>query len=105
MYKFTKLENLRTYHNERFIQIAYQSILGREVDADGLQHYLQLFQQNLQPADFLIMIRNSDEHKQRFFSLKRNVNQVVLENQVGDVNELFSCAAINRVANFFQTKL
>lgn len=101
---FTNLEQLRAYHNEHFIRLAYQSILGREVDVEGLHHHLQLFYQNLEPAEFLTTLRNSDEYKVKFSSSKENVSLAALENSTSRVDELFSSTAIDRVASILKTK-
>ncbi|SFM05974.1 DUF4214 domain-containing protein [Nitrosomonas communis] len=98
------LEQLRAYHTERFIRLGYHCILGREVDADGLHHYLQLFHQKLEPTEFLLTLRNSDEYKMKFSSFKESANQAALENNAGIVDELFSSATMRRVANFFKAK-
>ena len=58
---FTSLEQLRAYHNERFIRLSYLSILSREADQEGLHHYLLLFKQNLAPSEFLTAILTSPE--------------------------------------------
>ena len=41
----------------------------------------------------------------KFSSLNENVKSVSLENQIGIVDKLFSSIAMDRVANFFKTKL
>jgi len=58
---FTALEDLRAFHNERFIRLAYRSILGREVDSEGLNYYLSQLRQNLSSVKFLNELCNSSE--------------------------------------------
>lgn len=67
---FTNLEQLRAYHNEHFIRLAYQAILGREVEAEGLHYYLSLVGQNLSQAEFVAELCTSPEAQSRWQSNK-----------------------------------
>nr|WP_281720266.1 DUF4214 domain-containing protein [Nitrosomonas nitrosa] len=67
---FTNLEQLRAYHNERFIRLAYHAILGREVDTESLRYYLSLVGQNLSQAEFIIALCTSPEAQSRWQSNK-----------------------------------
>lgn len=64
--KFTNLEQLRAYHNEHFIRLAYQAILGREVDAESLHYYLSLIGQHLSQAEFITVLCTSPEAQSRW---------------------------------------
>lgn len=55
------LSELRAKHNERFIRLAYRSILRREVDPEGLHYYLLKLGQNLSPIAFLSDLYSSQE--------------------------------------------
>ena len=67
---FTNVEQLRASHNERFVRLAYQFILGRKAEPEGLQHYLALFRQNFSQAEFLSELRTSPEFKSRWEASK-----------------------------------
>lgn len=58
---FTNLEQLRAYHNEHFIRLAYLAILGREVDTESLHYYLSLIGQHLSQAEFITALCTSPE--------------------------------------------
>ena len=59
------IHQLMAYHDGAFIQVAYQSLLGREPDPQGFRHYLELLHLGHSKAEILAAIRNSDEGKAR----------------------------------------
>lgn len=94
---FTSLEQLRIYHNERFIRLAYLAILGREAETEDLHHHLSLLGQNLSRTEFLVVLRTSPEAEFRWrghdFSIgniiKKKPNLLTVEDLVAiskDIN-------------------
>ena len=63
---FTNLEQLRAYHNERFIRLAYKCILGREAEAEVLHRYLSLVDRHFSQEEFLVELCASPEAKSRW---------------------------------------
>lgn len=59
------LENLLNYQDERFIKYAYEIILGRFPDAEGLQFYLSKLKTESSKIEILYQLRNSKEGKSR----------------------------------------
>jgi SAM-dependent methyltransferase len=49
----------------------YESLLGRAPDPDGLEHYVGLIGEGMNPADVAIAIAQSEEYKQRVASVPR----------------------------------
>lgn len=62
---FHSLDELRSYNDERFIRLAFQSILGREPDSEGLNTYKTHLRSTLSHKDLLDQLRRSDEYKTR----------------------------------------
>jgi glycosyltransferase involved in cell wall biosynthesis len=75
--EFHTLEELRAFHNERFIRLAYRSLLGREVDPDGLAHYLAHLRKTISPKDMLAELRCSLESNARLDNSQ----------EIGDLNK------------------
>ncbi|SDW03707.1 DUF4214 domain-containing protein [Nitrosomonas communis] len=63
---FANLEQLRAYHDERFIHLAYRAIMNREAEAEVLDYYLSQFRQNLSRTEFLLALRASPETPYRY---------------------------------------
>ena len=61
--EFGSIEELRDFHDARFIRLAYQCILGRDPDIDGLAFYQANLRSNIGPAQLLAILRNSPEIK------------------------------------------
>lgn len=88
---FTNLEQLRAYHNEHFIRLAYQSVLGREAEPEGLHHYLSLVGRHFSQAEFLVELRTSPEAKSRWQgsnvkSMEEIKNNSNMENGIKPLN-------------------
>lgn len=71
-------EELFTSNKKRFIELSYLTILGREADKDSLDNFLQQFRQNLNPEQFLTILRSSEEAKNRW---QNNINYSQLSNE------------------------
>ncbi len=59
------LDELLSHHNEHFIQSAYNTLLGREPDSDGMKFYLARMQAGVSKIEILAQLRNSKEGKSR----------------------------------------
>lgn len=59
------VHQLMAYHDGAFIQVAYASLLGREPDPQGFEHYLELLHQGRSKAEILGAIRDSEEGRAR----------------------------------------
>ncbi|MEK6420541.1 MAG: DUF4214 domain-containing protein [Burkholderia gladioli] len=71
MQDFAKVETLAELlmlHDDKFIQSAYVSILGRQPDVGGLEHYLELLRTGTPKLDILTELASSEEG--RAFLLK-----------------------------------
>lgn len=73
--EFQTLEELRAYHNERFIRLAYRTILGREPDPYGLTHYLAVLRKTISSEDMLAELRNSQEANACFGNIKSQLQR------------------------------
>ncbi len=63
------LHELLSVNSNEFINIAYQKILGRSVDATGYQYYLGRLEVGIDRIHVLAQIRNSKEAKSRNFDM------------------------------------
>ncbi|MGZ4976595.1 MAG: DUF4214 domain-containing protein [Methylobacter sp.] len=61
--KFGSIEELQAFHDTRFIRLAYQCVLGRDPDPDGLAFYQANLRSNIGSAQLLAILRNSPEIK------------------------------------------
>ena len=61
----TTLDELLSYHDERFIYNAYHTLLGRAPDAEGLSYYLARLRSGIGKVEILAQIRLSTEGKSR----------------------------------------
>lgn len=75
--KFKTIEELRAFHDQRFIRLAYRSILGREPE----QAILDTYRRNISPAEVLEGLRNSEEGKARWLTGKSISHMSKLINQ------------------------
>jgi len=64
--QFETLEELQAFHDERFIRLAYQTILGREVDEEALIHLLAHVRVKRTAEEILESLCASEECKQRY---------------------------------------
>ncbi len=60
-----------TISNQEFLVNAYQEILGREIDEQGLDTYTTMLNNGLTKANFLINLVNSEEFMNKFISKVR----------------------------------
>jgi hypothetical protein len=58
---FNTVSELKIAHDEQFIRLAYQVILDKKVDSDGLSHYLQCIADEVSRVDILASVINSSE--------------------------------------------
>jgi len=65
-YQATSLDDLRQRHSERFVQLAYLTLLGREPDAEGLQTYLAELRRGVAAKEIIASIGSSLEAKLRW---------------------------------------
>ena len=63
--KFYTLDELLQGNDEQFVRGAYQALLGRNVDDEGLSNYTSLLLDDKSRVELLVEIRNSDEGKAR----------------------------------------
>ena len=59
------LEELLSYHDERFIHSAYHTLLGRAPDPDGMRYYLTRVREGINKVEILSQLRHSAEGKSR----------------------------------------
>ena len=59
------VEELLSYYDEEFVQCAYQTILGRVPDAEGLQYYLARVRAGISKIEILAQLRLGMEGKSR----------------------------------------
>ncbi|MFJ1253067.1 glycoside hydrolase family 99-like domain-containing protein [Cupriavidus sp. CuC1] len=59
------LAELLYYHDERFIQGAYQAILGRAPDMEGMHYYLARIRSGIGKIEILSQLYNSEEGRAR----------------------------------------
>ncbi len=52
---------IRRHDDQQFVQVAYQALLGRQADADGLQTYVTLLRQGMSKSDILCALAVSEE--------------------------------------------
>ncbi|SJM88983.1 hypothetical protein [Crenothrix polyspora] len=64
--KFASLDNLRRYHNERFVRLACYSILGRKIDDGELNYQTKKIIDGLSAAEFLAVLTSSSEDQTRW---------------------------------------
>ncbi|NDU87445.1 MAG: glycosyltransferase [Ferrovum sp.] len=57
------LDELLSYHDERFIRCAYLTLLGRTPDADGMGFYLKKIRSGTSKAEIIYQISSSKEGK------------------------------------------
>ena len=63
--KFYAVDELLQGNDEQFVRGAYQALLGRNVDDNGLANYTSMLLDGKSRVELLIEIRNSDEGKAR----------------------------------------
>jgi hypothetical protein len=56
---FISVEDLRTFHKEQFVRLAYKMVLDREPDMEGLIHWPGHLCKNISPAEFLNELRRN----------------------------------------------
>ncbi len=59
------VHDLMAFHDGAFVQVAYLSILGRQPDAAGFEHYLTLLHRGHSKAELLGQMRDSEEGRAR----------------------------------------
>lgn len=59
------LDELLSYNDEKFVRIAYQTLLGRTPDPQGLRYYLTRVRLGISKVEILTQLRNSVEGKSR----------------------------------------
>jgi glycosyltransferase involved in cell wall biosynthesis len=64
-----RIEDLLAHHDENFLHIAYQNILGRAVDPEGLQYYLKRIRHGVSKLEILCQLRLSEEGKSKQLSV------------------------------------
>jgi hypothetical protein len=64
--QFETIEELQAFHDERFIRLAYQTILGREVDEGALINLLAHIRVDKTAEDILEILCTSEECKRRY---------------------------------------
>ena len=57
------LDQLLSYHDEEFIHGAYQTLLGRAPDSDGMQYYLGRIRNGISKLEIVAQLVSSDEGK------------------------------------------
>jgi glycosyltransferase involved in cell wall biosynthesis len=65
----TRIEDLLAHYDENFLHIAYQNILGRAVDPEGLQYYLKRIRHGVSKLEILCQLRLSEEGKSKQLSV------------------------------------
>ncbi len=60
------LDELLANHGQAFIACAYQTLLGRDPDPDGLRFYLAELRNGFSKIQVLVQLRRSEECKTRF---------------------------------------
>lgn len=58
---FNSSAELKAAHNEHFVRLAYSTILGREVDSEGLSNFTAHIREDLSPAEIIAELYNSPE--------------------------------------------
>ena len=74
------LEELLSYYDEHFIYNAYQILLGRAPDPEGLRHYLGKIRSGVSKAEILANIRYSREGKSRKVTMV-GLNKLIKRNR------------------------
>lgn len=91
---FNTLEELRKYNDERFIHLAYRTMLGREPDSEGLNHFLANIRKDVGPLDILIELRDSEEGKARYargVEIEEQKAKTHKSNSFSDMPSIYGC--------------
>jgi hypothetical protein len=65
----TSLEELLSYHDKRFVHCAYQTLLGRAPDAEGMRHYHARLRAGADKIELLTELHSSAEGRPRPISI------------------------------------
>ncbi|MFA6144436.1 MAG: DUF4214 domain-containing protein [Sulfurimonas sp.] len=63
------IEELLAFQGQKFIQMAYKSLLGREADPDGLNYYLKRMESGINKVGILMQLRESQESKSKIVNI------------------------------------
>ena len=97
------LEELLSHHDERFIHAAYQTLLNRVPDPEGMRYYLTRLRNNISKVEILAQLRNSDEGKSRPLKIT-GLNEVIKRHKqlktplLGSLIRLASSRKIDEIA-------
>ena len=70
------LEELLSHHDERFVNVAYHTLLDRQPDSEGMKYYLKRLRDNVNKVEILAQLRNSAEGESKQINLV-GLNEVV----------------------------
>ena len=77
----SSLEELITYFDKHFVHSAYQTLLGRAPDAEGMRHYLAKVRAGISKIQILTELHESAEGKLRSISI-RELKKVIQRHQL-----------------------
>lgn len=93
------LEELLSYHDERFVLSAYHTLLGRAPDAEGMRYYLSRVRAGISKVEILAQLHLSAEGKSRHVSVN-GLNKAIKQRQrlknslLGALSRLFQTSRL-----------